>query len=501
MVLMCFSRCFVRLFIVLAFALAGPVFPSCAKVENNTLDGDREEYDYAEEVEYYEFAPQVKESALYAVKAGGKFIKVLPTDEPHIAWLGVNEGKVRFEISLQSGVVNDAVVRPVAKNYDYWIENGKLVLILGKYDRVSVEVNGDIANPLFLFVNPIDKDRPSKDDPSVKYFEAGKIYEAGNIILSEDCKEVYFEPGTYVYGNILAVDIEGVNIHGGGFLDSKGNEGRYGEFYQPFSIALNRCHDSRMEDYTHRFATGGWTSLFTNCNGSDIVNVHSIGMQSAPGVKTNNDSMDIIGGNDVDVKHCFLYGHDDCYCLKSQKFKLKGEVDGIRYEDCIGWNVDAGNTFEIGYETNIDISNVSYKNVYSIHSGTSGTDMRRAAFSIHNGAAGTISGVTYENAYVEDAMEFALYLACLTHGYNIGYEDDGTPIEYSPGKITGVTYRNINVLNVREGKGKCVIQGFDADHQVSDVTFDGFVWMGTNVMSLEDPVWSIKSNCSGINFK
>ncbi len=99
-------------------------------------------------------------------------------------------------------------------------------------------------------------------------------------------------------------------------------------------------------------------------------------------------------------------------------------MDGIWYEDCIGWNVDAGNTFEIGYETNVDIRNVHYRDIYAIHSGTGTSDLRRAGLSIHNGAAGTVSNVTYENAYLEDVMEFAVYLACLKHNYNIGYDDE-----------------------------------------------------------------------------
>ena len=196
-----------------------------------------------------------------------------------------------------------------------------------------------------------------------------------------------------------------------------------------------------------------------------------------------------------------MRGHDDVYCLKSQKFKLKGDiVDGIWYDDCIGWNIDAGNTFEIGYETQIDISNVHYKDIYAIHSGTSGTDMRRAALSIHNGAAGTISNVTYENAYIEDAMEFAIYLACLKHSYNIGYDDKGNELQYSPGKIKGICYKGVNLLNSRKGKGLCVVQGYNSEYNVSDVTFTDFNYLGRKITSIDDGIWNIKTNYSDFEF-
>ncbi len=474
---------------------------SCNKPDDGSGSGQSPvEESYTTDVEYYQFSPLVKESQVYAVKAAGKYITVIPTIEPHLGWIGVDEGKVKFEISLQSGRVEEAVVRPVAKNHEYRVENGRLVVILEKYDRVSVEINGDITNPLFLFVNPIDKERPSKDDPSVKYYEAGKIYDEGHVVLTEDCKEVYFEPGTYVKGSILANDLEGVRIHGGGFLNSEGYPGRYSEFYQPFSIALNRCPNSRLDDYTHLFMDGGWGTLYTNCSGSYITNVKTICTNSAPGVKTNNDSMDIIGGKDVHVKYGFLYGHDDCYCLKSQKFHLKGDVDGIYYEECIGWNVDAGNTFEIGYETQIDVKNVHYKNIYAIHpgTGTNGKEMRRSPFSIHNGGAGTISNVTYENAYAEDVIEFCLYVACLKHSYNMGYDENGNQIEYSPGHIDGVTYNNLNIISVRPYAGKAVISGFNADHKVSNLTFNNFTYLGEKVT--EKPSWMTTSNTSNIKF-
>lgn len=499
-------QCFL---IVSAFAVVS--CSACTRAPKNSDGGDNEEIIYTTDVEYYEFSPRLPESTRYAVKVADKFVKVFPTYEPHLAWFGVDEGTVKVEVSLQGEKISKAVVRPLGKNYKYELKNNKITLELKKYDRVSVEVNDDLENPLFIFVNPIDHEKPSKDDPSVMYFEAGQIYDlaqapfncnGGSLVLAPECKEIYLEPGTYVKGNILGVDIDGVKIHGGGFIDASGYEGRYAkEFYQPYGIAFCRCPNSEFSDFTNLFAAGGWSSLYTNCHHSNITNVKTLGINSEPGKKTNNDSMDIIGGIDVHVSKCFMRGHDDVYCLKSQKFNLKGDdVDGIYYEDCIGWNIDAGNTFEIGYETQLNIKNVHYTDIYSIHSGTSGTDYRRAALSIHNGAAGTISNVSYTNAYLEDVQEFAVYLACLEHEYNIGFDDEGNKLAYSPGKIQNVTYRNINVLNVRPGKGYCVIQGYDKEHQVSGVEFNDFNYLGREISSLSDKIWYIKSDCSDIIF-
>ncbi len=459
-------------------------------------------------VEYYEFAPEVADSELYSVSVEGRDIKVFPTYEAHFSWFGVQEEyTVKLEVDYKGGEINDYVVRPVAKGHETYMEDGKIVVMLKKYDRISVEINGDISNPLFIFANPVDKQKPSKNDPSVRYYEAGKVYEEGDIILSEDCKEVYFEPGTLVKGNIYANGLTGVRIHGGGFLNSQEYTGRAPKeytpsLYQPYSIALVNCPEADLDDYTHLFAHGGWCSLYTNCDNSVITNVKSLSIEVEPGKLTNNDSMDIIGGKNVRVEHCFLCGHDDVYCLKSQKFWLKGDVDGIYYEDCIGWNIYSGNTFEIGYETNIDIKNVHYKDIYAIHSGTgkNGLEYRRSALSIHNGAGGTISNVTYTNAYIEDAQENVLYLAILEHDYNFGFDDEGNKLKWHPGRIDGVTYNNINVLAVREGRGKAVIEGYDEQHKVSNVTFNGFKYLDREIESLEDSIFVVKKDYSDFKF-
>ncbi len=470
----------------------------------------------SENVEYYEFAPQLKESQRYSVAVNGKYIKVFPTNEPHLSWFGVkDEGYVKVQVTFEAGTINNYEVRPVAKAYTHFMEKGNIVILMKRYDRVSVEINGDITNPLFIFANPVDETKPDKNDPSVKYFEAGQVYDAKDIVLSSNCKEVYLEPGTYVKGSIYGNGLSGVKIHGGGFLDSttagRAPSGVTPPCYQPFSIALVNCPDADLDDYTHLLGEGGSGSFFSNCHDSYVTNIKTVCIETSPGVLTNNDSMDIIGGRNFNVKHCFLYGHDDCYCIKSEKERVKGKVDGMYFEDCIGWNVYSGNTFEIGYETGyyqagaasgVTVKNVHYKNIYAMHSGTgkSGSEARRAAFSIHHGAPCTVSDITYTNAYAEDVRENVVYLSCLSHGYNFGYDENGTKLTYSPGNIDNVTFTNLQVLSVRSGRGYAYIYGYDSSHKVSNVTFNNFDYMGRKITSLNDKIFVSKNHTSNIKF-
>ena len=92
---------------------------ACSSCSGNKKEVTQPDVEYTDDVEYYNFSPRVPESQLYAVKVAGEFIKVFPTYEPHLAWFGVDEGTVKVEVSLQSGRVEKAVVRPLGKNYNY----------------------------------------------------------------------------------------------------------------------------------------------------------------------------------------------------------------------------------------------------------------------------------------------------------------------------------------------------------------------------------------------
>jgi polygalacturonase len=194
------------------------------------------------------------------------------------------------------------------------------------------------------------------------------------------------------------------------------------------------------------------------------------------------DAIDIYSCEDVVVKRCFAYGNDDTYCIKSWKWSYKGETKNIHFEDCIARNV-RGNSFEIGYEVGCGVSNVTYKDIYSIHSsGGSANPLRRGAVTIHDAAAGHIHNISYENVYIEDPLEFGIDIRIAKAGYELG-----TGEVYGPGIIDNVKMKNVYML--KQAPLGNTLMGYDNDHKIS-IEFENLYIAGKKITSAKEGQFS-----------
>ena len=88
-------------------------------------------------------------------------------------------------------------------------------------DEAVVEINGSEENSLFIFVNPLETDRPDPSDPDVVYFKAGSVSSRPDIDLKSG-QTLYIEGGAIVKGNIKANGADNISIRGCGIIDSRG---------------------------------------------------------------------------------------------------------------------------------------------------------------------------------------------------------------------------------------------------------------------------------------
>lgn len=435
-------------------------------------------------VETYVYAQTVKPSPKYTVTINGEQQLVYTTPEPHVCVFGC-DGTVEVRISSPAVNISSADVRPFSKKPWNKLENGELVLYMNPKDRYVVELNGSLENPLFIFANPLSSEIEPKGS-NVLRFEAGKVHTAG-IITPAEGQAVYIEGGAVVIGNIDRTSSSNIEICGGGILhDSAENDKAVGN---KTSIRLQEVNGVKLHDLTVLNSTS-WTTLMVNCSNVEADNYKAIGYASTITETGNeNDSFDILGGHDISIRHCFSYCHDDTFCIKSQKFSYKGEVSNVSYEDCIAWNTKSGNSFEIGYELNYPVHDISYRDIYSIHASNGHTSaLRRGAVCIHNAGCGTVSHVRYENVYVEDPHEFGIYMMVAKSNYNIG---DG--VEWSPGKIEDVVMKNVYMLNWPSLKN--YIQAYNSTDHGIEVTFENIVIEGHKVTGKEDGKFSLY-NCT-----
>lgn len=435
-------------FIAAIFIMAG--CSSSEGKDNPTTD----ENEASGEVMVYEYSSSLKPSTFFTVKVQDQDAFVLPTSEPQICTFSCN-GKVKVEVTPLRVNASSAIVRPVSKDYEYSVSNGNVILYLEPYDRVVLEINGDEENPLFLFANPMETDKPSEDDENVLYLKAGTVTQKDILSLSAG-QTLYIEGGAILEGCVWAQDCSNVTIRGCGVIDGRDNSDKV--------VFFNNVDGGTIKDVTVLNSTG-WTTLLTQSSNLTSDNYKAVAVASSNSAGNQNDAFDVMGCSNVTVTRGFSYCHDDAFCVKSQKWVYKAETKDVSFEDCIAWNKECGNSFEVGYETNQNVTNVSFKNVYAVHSAGKSTPLRRGGIGIHQGAGAVISELTYENVYIEDPREYGVYMRIMNSGYDIG-----TGVTWEPGLIRNVTLKNVSFLS-KPPYGN-VIQGYDSSYRIEGIKFE-----------------------------
>lgn len=422
------------------------------------------------EVQTYKYHPDVEKSKVFTVFAGGIEQTVLETDEPDFVCLGTS-GKICIDIKF-SGEIKDAVVRPIAKNHEYKVDGNTIHLYLSPFDQVSVEINGNINKPLFVFVNPIERKKKFKKNDNIRLYKAGNIYEEGKFDLQPG-EKVYIEPGAIVRGAINGTTTNNVTISGYGIFDGRGIDDFNG-------IRFRRANGINLSGIVMLNATI-WSTAIIECDGVTIDNYKVIATKSIRPAGHENDGIHLFGSSNARVTRCFSYCHDDAFVCnsRSDKYGWEGVVNNVLFEDCIGWNYRAGNTFEIGYATREDMSNITYRNIYAIHSNTFEKvgSVGKGAIGMHHGSNASIKNLLYENVYIEDPWCMPIHFVILKTTY------DNIP-DWVGGHIDNVTFRNVHVY--KQGRKKSEFYGVDENHAINGIVFEGLYYGDKKINSLKE---------------
>jgi len=440
-------------------------------------------------IEKYNYSSDVPRSELYSVIAGETEHLVFPTDEAHICAFGASES-VSVYVRKEGVTPSSVSIRPSAKNYSYSIEGDRIKFNLSPYDRVSVEINGDIDNPLFIFVNPFETNKPSKTDSKVKYFSAGYYNSAhSGINLTNTGKKVlYLEGGAVVKTNIAATDDSDIEIRGYGIIDARGTT----------TMGMNLTRTSGIDISGITLVNSSSSSTrFTECSDITCDNYKVVATESTIHKSgAENDAFDFFGCHDVKVSRCFGYCHDDVYIIASKSLSrgFGGPTYGYLFSDCIGWNVKAGNTFEIGYATALDVSDVTFKDSYSIHSNNNRvavSQFTKGAMAIHSCSYGTVRDVTFENIHIEDPYCYTTVLEIKKSPF------DSLP-DYQGGHIKNITFKDIFISH--DGPDHSIFKGRDSEHSIDGVQFTNYNLAGKRAQSMEEAGIVSYANSYNISF-
>lgn len=481
----------------------------------------------------YHFPDDYPRSSRYEANIDGEMIPALQTARGAFLSFGMS-GQVEIKVAVTETPKN-VVIRPQSAGIEARVEDGMIHISLPRPLNLSVEIDGDVADPLFIFANPQLPEPPDRKDPKVKYFEAGKIHEAGEILLG-DGETLYLEGGAIVRALVRARNGANIHIGGAGILDAGTRNHKIN------MLVIRECQQTVLENII-LLDPLGWTIHLSGSEDIDVRNVRVIGWRA------NSDGLDIEYSSRVRVDRCFWRTNDDPIAIKAM---YPPGVEGVPFEEminpetlgghlvprivgdtmgdititnCVLWNDAAGQGFEIGFELRIDhVRGITIRDSDIIHV------MGGGAFTIHNGDRAIIEDILIENVRVENTdrlIDFHVGLTIYSDDCPAPYRRSNpdriaVPAEHRPalannpyqwfvpaeadlekyqanrGLVRGVHLKNVTVL--AEPRTPSILNGYSPERGIHGLVIENLEIAGRKVRSAEDAQLQTH-NVDGIEFR
>ncbi|MHB8962538.1 MAG: glycosyl hydrolase family 28 protein [Saccharofermentanales bacterium] len=310
----------------------------------------------------------------------------------------------------------------------------------------------------------------------------GHIYSSESFFLARDNYRVYIAPGAIVKGAINSDWKTGVRITGRGILDCSAlvhdPAGKYAE---------GRTSAIRSE-YSDNILIEGITVLDSPmwgiiANHSDSPVVRGINFF---GSIVNSDGVHMSAVTNGLMEGCFIRTTDDLFVMyhygPADTVTVRNSVffsDGARIV-LIGMADSAGDISNVTFDNN-DILNV--QNVWDLYK-------HGGAFSIWASGGNTVSDITFSNVRIEAFREPRI--ASLFQIKTINESNWG------PGKVDGVTFKNITYSGT--GEGLSYLLGDGPDNAVSNIRFQNFVYNGKVLTASYHPNFEIKAYVNVVTY-
>lgn len=361
-------------------------------------------------------------------------------------------------------------IRPARRGKKFTrVDDHTVTLTVARGDYLSFELNGDIERPLLIFA---DEYIPMSvyDGYNVIAFTEPGYYKVGRLDLPSHTV-VYVGEGVVLDASLFGTDVCDVRILGNGTvirLDKSEN------LHRP--INFDRCEDVEVNGVT-LIGQNTWNFRMNACRNVVVENIKILADEIW------SDGIDIVGGENVYIRHIFIKNEDDCVCIKSS-FSRKGNFQGfdvrnVLVEDCVFWNGPRGNSMEIGYETNNSVvEKVMFRNVDIIHRETQENKFHRSIISIHNSGNAEIRDIVYENIYAESTDENFVQIA---HMYKPAWGE-------GRGSMENITIRNLTLAGgeLRPSKISSFAPNETEPRITRNITFENLVILGDPIRSVED---------------
>lgn len=382
-------------------------------------------------------------------------------------------GDVFVKVVSKNRKFQSARIRPDYRGTIASILNDSTVkFLLFQPENVSVEFDGDISNNLLVFTSKptISKEEAEaearKSGRKFQYFAPG-IYHQKTIPVGSNTT-VYLAGGAYVTGTFAIEDAENVSILGRGIArPERGYEG---------------CHVYRSKNVV----IDGLVVNTCPIGESHNVTLHDVRSISHP---QWGDGLNVFGGSsDILFDRVFCRNSDDCTTAYATRKGFKGSVRNVRMTNSTLW-ADVAHPIFIGLHGNPAVGDsivgLKYDNLDIICQDESQIDYQ-GCLAINCGDGNYVKDVLFDNIRIEGIRR-----GSITHvkvGWNQKY------CTAAGAGVENVTFRNVRLYGKQPHLS--IITGYDAQHKVKNVIFEGLKINGRAVYDEMPgkPKWHVTSD-------
>lgn len=414
---------------------------------------------------HYKHPAAQPRSTVFELRVNGEKVDALLAEKADFALFECS-GPAEIVVTASADATG-AVVKPLSRGIIPVIDGRSVRFQIGGPQFLCVDFPG--LKPFFIYANAPEEEKPSREDPSVRYYAAGQIYPVGKLELNSG-ETLYIEAGAVVRGNVFCSDARDVTICGQGILD--GSYYSFSKNQHVQSIVFQNCKNVEVRDIVMIEPTS-WM-LVLACS-SDI---HVHGLKQI-GSCMSSYGIDICGSRNVLIENCCLRNDDDNIAIKSVTAGSgriwEGNIEHVVVRRSVFFNGQPGNVMEIGYELRADhVRDIVFEDIDVIYAHGDG-----AVFSIHNGDRAIVENVHWENIRVEHYWDKLVDFRVVLSRYN---KDERR------GLIRNIQLKNIRVTHsyFNPGCSISLISGFSADQPVRDVTIEDFYLNDKKVLSADD---------------
>ena len=337
--------------------------------------------------------------------------------------------------------------------------------------------------PLILFGNPIEKNKPSKDDPNVVYFGPG--LHVRDIVHLKDGQTLYLEGGAVLKSQVIGRG-NNISIRGRGIIS--------GELIQRRMIGhliyLRKCENVYIEGVIFK-DSAHWTFALQNCNKVEIDN-----LKICCSRMINDDAIDICNTANVKIRNVFARAQDDIIAIKG----FNGPAcKNMVIENSTFWT-DRANIFRIGYEGKAEsMSNIIVRNIdipfYSVNYRGPEEYWAKGIIWLQATCDMPMFNIHFENINIRSNGDNQCVL--LANPRVVNWRDCKTA-----GKVYDCSIKNLNVWG-RKGdfKGLLYFKGADETRSVKNITLENITYFGEKIDAKYPHFQDTKIHTSGVSIK